>query len=51
MTVVDQNPVAIGVTAMEMVMAHLEGRASKGRDVLVAAELIPRGSGEIEVAL
>ena len=49
-TVVDQNPVAIGVTAMEMVMAHLEGRASEGRDILVAAELIPRGSGEIEVA-
>ncbi len=50
-TVVDQNPAAIGVTAMELVMAHLDGRASKARDVIVAAELVPRGSGEIEVAL
>ena len=48
-TVVDQDPVAIGVAAMEMVLAHLEGRASAGRDILVAAELVPRGSGEIEV--
>jgi LacI family transcriptional regulator len=50
-TVVDQNPVAIGVTAMNRVLAHLDGTAgTEGRDILVEAELIPRGSGEIEVA-
>jgi LacI family transcriptional regulator len=51
-TVVDQNPTAIGSTAMDRVMVRLGGESQTDReaaDILVEAELIQRGSGELGV--
>jgi LacI family transcriptional regulator len=47
-TIVDQNPTAIGLAAMDRVLAKLDGRDGSDRDILVDAVLVPRGSGEIE---
>lgn len=47
-TVVDQNPVAIGLTAMDRVMARLtEEKPGEPADIVVDAALVTRGSGEI----
>lgn len=49
-TYVDQNPAAIGVAAMAQVLQHLDGHADGAQDILLAAALVPRGSGELEAA-
>lgn len=47
-TVVDQDPTAIGTAAMARVLAHLDGTAERAEDVIVPTRLVVRGSGEIE---
>lgn len=47
-TIVDQNPTSIGLAAMDRVLARLEDGDAPVQDVLVDAQLVPRGSGEIE---
>jgi LacI family transcriptional regulator len=49
-TVVAQEPVAIGRIAAELLFARLDGDRSPGRDVVVPTRLVPRGSGEIPTA-
>jgi LacI family transcriptional regulator len=51
-TVVDQNPTAIGFTAMDRVMMRLGAGAQadgEAADIMVDADLIERGSGELAV--
>lgn len=49
-TVVDQNPAAIGLTAMDRVLTRLtEDYAGEPADIVVEAALLARGSGEIGV--
>ena len=47
-TVIDQSPAAIGLTAMERVLARLGGDGGAPTDTLVDVALIERGSGELE---
>jgi LacI family transcriptional regulator len=47
-TVIDQNPAAIGLTAVNRVLARLDGEVDDPADIWVDVELIERGSGEIE---
>ena len=46
-TVVAQDPTAIGRAAAERVFARLEGDASPPRRLVLPTRLITRGSGEI----
>jgi LacI family transcriptional regulator len=47
-TVVDQNPAAIGLTAMDRVMARLsDEKRGEPADIVVDVALVTRGSGEI----
>lgn len=47
-TVVDQSPVSIGLTAMDRVLARLtEEKRGEPADIVLDAALITRGSGEI----
>ncbi len=48
-TYVDQNPVAIGLAAMDRVLRHFQGNPGDAKDILVDAALVARGSGELEV--
>ncbi len=48
-TVVAQDPEAVGRIAVERLFARLEGDASEPGTVLVPTTLIPRGSGELPV--
>ncbi|WP_433253537.1 LacI family DNA-binding transcriptional regulator [Streptosporangium sp. CA-135522] len=47
LTVVAQDPAAIGRAAAELLMARLDGERSKARTVEVPTRLIVRGSGEL----
>jgi LacI family transcriptional regulator len=47
LTVVAQDPVAIGRAAAELLFARLDGERGPSRHVEVPTRLIPRGSGEI----
>lgn len=49
-TVVAQDPSAIGRTAAEIVFARLDGDASEPAGIVVPTRLIARGSGEIRPA-
>jgi DNA-binding LacI/PurR family transcriptional regulator len=46
-TVVAQDPAAIGVTAAQLLFTRIKGDTSPPRDVLLLTRLIARGSGEI----
>lgn len=46
-TVVRQDPAAMGRLAAELLFERLDGDVSPPRRVLVQAELVPRGSGEL----
>lgn len=50
LTVVAQDPVAIGAAAAELLFARLDGARGATRRVEVPTRLIPRGSGEIRPA-
>ncbi|MDP9860970.1 MULTISPECIES: LacI family DNA-binding transcriptional regulator [Streptosporangium] len=47
LTVVAQDPAAIGRAAAELLMARLDGERSRARTVVVPTRLITRGSGEL----
>lgn len=47
-TYVGQNPAAIGLAAFERLVARMADPATPAREILVDAQLVPRGSGEIE---
>lgn len=49
-TVVRSDPLGMGSEAAALAFARLDGDASPARRVIVAAELIPRGSGEVRAA-
>ncbi|HRA04822.1 MAG TPA: substrate-binding domain-containing protein, partial [Arachnia sp.] len=49
-TVVAQDPSAIGRRAAEIVFARLEGDSSAATEIVVPTRLIARGSGEISPA-
>ena len=46
-TVVAQDPAAIGATAAQLLFTRINGDSSPPRDVLLLTRLIARGSGEI----
>ena len=48
-TVIAQDPVAIGATAAQLLFARIEGDISPPREVLLLTRLVARGSGEIAV--
>jgi LacI family transcriptional regulator len=47
-TVVAQDPAAIGATAAQLLFARIDGDTSPPRDVVLLTRLVMRGSGEIE---
>lgn len=49
-TVIAQNPKAIGVTVAERIFSRIEGDSSPARQILLPVDLIQRGSGEIRPA-
>jgi LacI family transcriptional regulator len=49
-TVVAQDPAAIGATAAQLLFARIDGDTSSPRDVVLLTRLIARGSGEIAPA-
>jgi LacI family transcriptional regulator len=49
-TVVAQDPAAIGATAAQLLFARINGDTSSPRDVVLTTRLIARGSGEIAPA-
>ena len=46
-TVVAQDPAAIGATAARLLFARIAGDTSSPRDVVLLTRLVARGSGEI----
>ena len=46
-TVVRSDPSRLGEAAAELAFARLDGEDGPARRVVVASELVPRGSGEI----
>jgi DNA-binding LacI/PurR family transcriptional regulator len=48
-TVVAQDPVAIGATAAQLLFSRIDGDTSPPRQVVLLTHLVPRGSGEIIV--
>lgn len=46
-TVVQQDPAALGTTAAQMLLARIEGDPAPARTVVLKTRLLPRGSGEI----
>ena len=50
-TVVAQDPAAIGATAAQLLFARINGDTSPPRGVVLLTRLIPRGSGEIKPAV
>ena len=50
-TVVAQDPTAIGATAAQLLFTRINGDTSPPRDVLLLTRLIARGSGEIAPAV
>jgi LacI family transcriptional regulator len=49
-TVVAQDPAAIGATAAQLLFSRIAGDSSPPREVLLLTRLLPRGSGEVEAA-
>jgi DNA-binding LacI/PurR family transcriptional regulator len=49
-TVVAQDPAAIGATAAQLLFARIDGDTSPPRDVVLRTRLVVRGSGEIPPA-
>jgi LacI family transcriptional regulator len=49
-TVVAQDPAAMGATAAQLLFARIAGDTSPPREVVLSAQLAPRGSGEIPAA-
>jgi LacI family transcriptional regulator, galactose operon repressor len=47
LTVVAQDPVALGRRAAELVFSRLDGYAGPARSAVIPTNLIPRGSGEL----
>ncbi|WP_308250740.1 substrate-binding domain-containing protein [Nonomuraea rhizosphaerae] len=47
LTVVAQDPAAIGAAAAELVLSRLDGDRSRARRTLVPTRLVVRGSGEV----
>jgi LacI family transcriptional regulator len=47
LTVIAQDPLAIGATAAELLFARIDGDHGPSRRIVHAARLIPRGSGEL----
>ncbi|MFD6531637.1 LacI family DNA-binding transcriptional regulator [Streptomyces sp. NPDC060184] len=47
LTVVAQNPAAMGELAGALAVERLDGDRSRGRTVMVQTHLVPRGSGEL----
>ena len=47
LTVVAQNPIALGRTAAQLLFARLDGEAGPSRRVVLPTSLIVRGSGEL----
>jgi LacI family transcriptional regulator len=50
-TVVAQDPAAIGATAAQLLFARIDGDTSLPRDVVLRTRLVVRGSGEIPPAV
>jgi DNA-binding LacI/PurR family transcriptional regulator len=46
-TVVAQDPVALGATAAQLLFARISGDTSAPREVILLTRLVVRGSGEI----
>ena len=46
-TVIAQDPLALGRHAGELLFARLQGETTEARTVVVPTQLITRGSGEI----
>ncbi|HZC39520.1 MAG TPA: LacI family DNA-binding transcriptional regulator [Streptosporangiaceae bacterium] len=46
-TVVAQDPVAIGATAAQLLFSRIAGDTSPPREVMLLTRLVPRGSGEV----
>ena len=46
-TVVAQDPVALGVTAAQLLFSRIAGDTSPPREVILLTRLVIRGSGEI----
>jgi LacI family transcriptional regulator, galactose operon repressor len=46
-SVIAQDPPALGRTAARLLLARLDGDHSPPRHVVVPTQLVPRGSGEI----
>ena len=47
MTVVAQDPAALGATSAQMLFARIEGDDAPPRTVVMQTRLVVRGSGEI----
>ncbi len=50
-TVVAQDPVALGATAAQLLFSRIAGDTSPPRDVVLLTRLVVRGSGEIAPAV
>jgi DNA-binding LacI/PurR family transcriptional regulator len=50
LTVVAQDPAAIGATAAQLLFARINGDTSSPREIMLLTRLIARGSGEIKPA-
>jgi len=46
-TVVAQDPVALGATAAQLLFARIDGDTSAPREVVLLTRLLARGSGEM----
>ena len=46
-TVVAQDPAALGATAAQLLFARIDGDTSAPREIVLLTRLITRGSGEI----
>ena len=47
MTVVAQDPVALGATAAQLLFARIAGDTSPPREIILLTRLVVRGSGEV----
>jgi LacI family transcriptional regulator len=46
-TVVAQDPVALGATAAQLLFARIAGDTSPPREIILLTRLVVRGSGEV----
>jgi LacI family transcriptional regulator, galactose operon repressor len=49
-TVVAQDPVALGATAAQLLFARIAGDTSPPREIILLTRLVVRGSGEVSPA-